>query len=162
MRRIFLLILALASPAHAGEPFSTTFAGAWHGVGIQSDGSSWEMQATLGPIQGAVRYPGLQCGGRWAYADMGVASLSGVETIEYGLENCIETGNIYLQPHESARILFMWCGEEDGVSALAVLTRDSAPNAGFEAERAASQAALDGLEYDLDRITCRGKKWLGV
>ncbi len=162
MFRIFVIILMYCSAAKAGAPFVSTFGGDWRGVGVQSDGASWAMQVTLGEGQGVVTYPSLQCGGIWTYGNMGVASLSGVETIDYGLENCIETGQIYLQPYQNDQMLFLWCGEEDGVSALAVLTRSTAPAATYEARRAASQAALDGLGYALGNITCHGRQWLGV
>ena len=162
MFRTLLIALLIATSAHAGSLFTATHNGIWRGVGIQTDGSNWGMEVTLGPTLGVVRYPSLRCGGRWRYGNETASSLSGVEAIDYGLENCIETGQIYLQSYQNDQIIFMWCGEEDGVSALAVLTRSSAPITTNDAQRAASQAALDGLGYALDTITCHGKQWLGV
>ncbi len=162
MRLVLILALVFASPLQAGEPFSRVFSGIWHGVGIQTTGSDWSMELTLGPTLGVVRYPSLRCGGRWQYLDETADSLSGIETIDYGLENCIETGKIYLQPYQNDQMVFMWCGEEEGVSALAVLSRNAAPTAGYEAQKEASQQALDALGYALGNITCQGSKWLGV
>ena len=162
MVRTLFLALIMATTAQAGALFTSTYSGVWHGVGIQSDMSDWDMQVTLGPTLGVVRYPRLQCGGRWQYEAVTGSSLSGVENIEYGLQNCIETGRIYLQPYDDNRIIFMWCGEADGVSAVAVLARDSAAASDYEAQRQATQHALDTLGAALENITCEGKIWLGV
>ncbi len=162
MRLILILTLIFATPLQAGAPFSRSFSGVWHGVGIQTDGSDWSMELTLGPTLGVVRYPSLRCGGRWQFLNETANSLSGVEIIDYGLENCIETGEIYLQPAQNDQMIFMWCGEEEGVSALAVLSRNSPASAPYEAQKQASQAALDALGYALGNITCQGSKWLGV
>ena len=162
MFRTLFIALMIASSAHAGSLFTATHSAIWRGVGIQTDGSDWDMEVTLGPTLGVVRYPSLRCGGRWQYLDETADSLSGVETIDYGLENCIEAGQIYLQPHQNGQMIFMWCGEEAGVSALAVLTRSTAPAVSYLAQRTASQAALDGLGFALGSITCHSQQWLGV
>jgi len=162
MFRPLIFALLLAATAQAAPLFTSRYAGNWRGVGIQSDGSDWDMQVTLGPTLGTVRYPRLQCGGRWQYSDVAPDSLSGVETIDYGLENCIETGQIYLETFGENRIFFMWCGAEDGVSAVAVLERDGFFPSDYAAQRAASTAALTARGAALENITCAGNKWLGV
>ncbi len=162
MFRTLVLALLLATSAQAGGLFTSTYSGNWRGVGIQSDGSDWDMQLTLGPTLGVVRYPRLQCGGNWQYTAVETNSLSGVETIDFGLENCIETGMVYLQPYGENQMIYLWCGEEDGVSAVAVLARDGFFPADYGAERAASFAALKTLGSALKNITCTGNRWLGV
>jgi len=129
---------------------------------VQSGGSDWDMQLTLGPMLGTVRYSSLSCGGRWQYGEVTSDSLSGTETIDYGLETCIETGQIYLETFGEDQIFFMWCGAEDGVSAVAVLERDGFFPRDYNAQRAASTAALAARGSALESITCAGRKWLGV
>ncbi len=164
MRYILILLMALASPiaAQAGADFIGTHAGNWRGVGIQTDGSSWEMQLTLGPAQGIVSYPSLSCGGTWTYSEVGSARFSGVETIDFGLENCIESGSVYLQPYGENQLLYMWCGEESGVSAVAVLERDGVAQGNYAAQHEATLKALYRRGFSLEAITCSGQKWLGV
>lgn len=164
MRYILILLMALTSPiaAHAGANFIASHAGNWRGVGIQTDGSSWEMQLTLGPTQGIVSYPSLSCGGTWTYSEVGPASLSGDEIIDYGLENCIESGSVYVQPYGEDQLLYMWCGEEDGVSAVAVLARDGVAQDDYAAQHYATLKALYRRGFSLEAITCSGQKWLGV
>ncbi len=162
MFRTLIFALIMATSAQAGALFTSTYSGNWHGVGIQTDGSDWDMQVTLGPTLGVVRYPRLKCGGRWQYQAVAAASLTGVETIDYGLETCIETGKVYLQPYGDDRIVFMWCGEQDGVSAVAVLERDGFATSNYEAQQQASQEALEALGATLENISCQSKIWLGV
>jgi len=162
MFRTVIFALLLAATAQAAPLFTSTHAGNWRGVGIQSDGSDWDMQVTLGPTLGTVRYPNLRCGGAWQYVDVRSGSLSGIETIDYGLENCVETGQVYLETFGENQIFFMWCGAEDGVSAVAVLERDGFFPGDYTAQRAASTAALEARGAALESITCAGRKWLGV
>ncbi len=162
MFRTVIFALLLAATAQAAPLFTSAYAGNWRGVGLQSDGSDWDMQVTLGPTLGMVRYPNLNCGGQWHYSDVASGSLSGIETIDYGLENCIETGQVYLEPFAENRIFFMWCGAGEGVSAVAVLERDGFFPGDYAAQRAASAAALAARGAALENITCAGNKWLGV
>ena len=162
MFRSLIFALILATPVQAGALFTSTFGGNWRGVGIQADSSDWDMQVTLGPTLGMVRYPSLNCGGRWQYEAVTTDTLTGVETIDYGLETCIESGKVYLQRYDESRLVYMWCGEEDGVSAVAVLERDGFVASDYAAQRQASQVALDTLGVALENITCQGKIWLGV
>jgi len=162
MFRALFIALLIATSTHAGSLLTTTHSGIWRGVGIQTDGSDWDMEVTIAPTLGVVHYPSLNCGGRWQYLEETADSLSGIETIDYGLENCIETGLIYLQPYQTDQMVFIWCSEEEDVSALAVLSRSTASIATFDAQRAASQTALDALGHALGNIACHGKKWLGA
>jgi len=162
MFKILCFALICASPLLAGSPFEETYAGKWRGVGIQSDGYDWDMQIALGPTMGEVRYPSLRCGGVWRYSTVTALGLSGIESITYGLENCIETGSIFLQPDGENQLIFMWCGEEDGVTAVALLVRGGSFEPEYERLRAASQATLDEIENGLENISCRGSQWFGV
>ncbi len=164
MQRIVALILILLIPlqAYAGAPFTSAMGGVWHGVGLQSNGAEWNVELTLGPTRGAVAYPSLQCGGVFRYRQVMAASLIAVETIEYGLETCYETGHVSLASYDETRILFVWCGEEDHVRSLAVLARGPLVLKNYEADYDATLDAILALEGPLDDITCTGSKWLGV
>jgi len=162
MFRGVIFAFLIATTAQAGPLFTSSHAGNWRGVGVQSDGSDWDMRLTLGPTLGVVSYPNLRCGGRWQYGAVTPDSLSGTETIDYGLENCIETGQVYVEIYGKNQLFFMWCGAEDGVGAVAVLERDGFFPPDYNAQRAASNAALAARGESLENITCTGNIWFGV
>ncbi len=160
---LILLIFSLnAGLAHAGGGFARQYSGEWQGVGVQTDGSDWSMRAEIAQDQGVIEYPNLGCGGTWRYLDVAESYLTGIELIQYGLNNCIETGNIRLQPYAPDKMLFIWCGEEDGVSAIAILERNQGKISSYQAQLTTTRAALESLGNRIEQISCNRQKWLGV
>ena len=158
---VALLVVATA-PALAGAPFTSTYAGAWLGVGVQSDGSSWDMVVTIEDKHSTVAYPRLHCGGQWGYVQIEPDFLQARETIDYGLENCITSGTILLSPFENDQLIYVWCGDDNTVSAIALLERSNASDRRYEAMLAATQAMKEQVGNELQNSTCQGKIWLGV
>ncbi len=160
---LILLIFSLnASLAHAGGGFALQYSGEWQGVGVQTDGSDWGMRAEITQDQGVIEYPNLGCGGIWSYLDVAESYLTGIELIQYGLNNCIETGNIRLQPNGLDQMLFIWCGEEDGVSAIAILERNQGKVSSYQTQLTTTRGVLESLGDRIEQISCNRQKWLGV
>lgn len=164
MRPIFLLICTLlfAFPAQAGSHFFSLFAGEWQGVGLQSDGSDWSILVSLEPEQAIITYPSLDCGGNWQYVNISETGLAAIETIEYGLQNCIETGNVYLKPFDENKIVFIWCDTSLELVAFAILERTGLGPRSYAAQRATSLEALETPSNHLKNISCPADQWLGV
>ena len=164
MRQILFLVLTLsiATLAQAGPSVPIAFAGNWHGVGLQTDGSNWSIEVSVGPEQATVTYPTLNCGGNWQYQSMSEEGLSAIETIEYGRQACIETGNIFLMPFDHDKIIYLWCSEELALVAFAILARGDPENQSYAEQKAVTLEALEAPVNHLKSISCPREQWLGV
>jgi hypothetical protein len=163
MKPVFVIIFTLTAQfAQAGGGFVNTHIGTWYGVGLQSDGSNWDMLVTLGRSRGRVSYNSLNCGGWWAYQSEQANALTAVESIRYGLESCVETGDIKLLPYGQDSLLYLWCGPEDGASALAILNRAPPSQLDYRTALLATKTALDTLKLDFDSLSCNQTSRLGV
>jgi len=156
-----MLTSVAATASLAGAPFSATMGGLWHGIGIQSDGANWSVELTIHPTHATVSYPSLNCGGIFRYSHEESKGLSGIETIEYGLETCYETGDVYLLRHTENRILYMWCGHEDDLTSIAVLARGPLNERRLAADYRATINAIAALDHTSLRAPCTRSQWRG-
>ncbi len=163
MKAVFVLLFALSAQfAQAGGGFMSTHLGTWYGVGVQSDGSNWDMLVSLGHSRGQVSYNSLNCGGWWAYQSEETDALTATESIRYGLETCVETGDVKLFTYGPDTVLYIWCGAEEGASALAILSRSPAGSLDYSTALLATKTALDTLDRSIDSVSCNRGSWLGV
>jgi len=163
MKAVFVILFTLSAQfSQAGGGFLNTHFGTWYGVGVQSDGSNWDMLVSLGRSRGQVSYNSLNCGGWWAYQSEESGTLTATETIRYGLETCAETGDIKLFSYGPDTVLYIWCGAEEGASALAILSRTPPNSLDYSTALLATKTALNTLERDNGSIPgCRGR-WFSV
>lgn len=163
MKPVFIIILLLmAQYARAGAGFLNTHIGAWYGVGVQTDGSNWDMRVSLGYTRGQVSYTSLNCGGWWRYQSNEPEYLTAIESINYGVQSCVDTGDVRLVPYGKDTLLYMWCGAEDGVSALAILARIPTRKRDYQTALLATKAALETMGHDIESISCARHIWFGV
>lgn len=162
MFRTLVFACLFTATAQAGTDFSSPYAGEWRGVGVQSDGPNWDMLVSIGDTQSVVTYPSLNCGGRWFHVEMDAEILRAEENIEYGLSNCINSGTVLLSKYKDGRVIFVWCGEDGAVSAMALLERHDASGRSYEEMLNATQAIVAVVGNDLKSNTCRSNAWLGV
>ncbi len=109
------------------EPNSAvdSFVGRWEGVGVQDDGSSWQMRVTLrgtrpGPCA-TVEYPTISCAAEWTCEQESGEVLRAREQLTEGRDRCIDGGAIEMRLDTSGRLEWRYSG--GGVSARATLRR---------------------------------------
>lgn len=117
-----------ATIATDGEPSERgpeSFVGLWQGVGVQDDGSSWQMRVSIhGTRAGAcatVEYPTISCAADWFCQDDGGEVLRAREQLTEGRDRCIDGGAIEMRLDTSGRLEWRYSG--GGVSARATLRR---------------------------------------
>lgn len=164
MKQIFvILFLLIGQISQAGTGFISNHYGVWYGVGVQSDDSNWDMLVTLGRARGQVSYISLNCGGWWTYQTENEESLTAIESLNYGQNACIETGDVRLVAYDDGKMLYIWCSAEEDVSAVALLSRTTtARGPDYQAALLTTNAALESIGAHIEMPFCTSPKWAGV
>jgi len=120
---VFGLLFALthAPLSHAGdvspppEPVKE-----FYGVGWQDDGQHWSVAVHLGKKSGKIAYPSLKCSGDWTLVSTTPERLHFIETLTSGLDACIETGDVFLEPLPTGGYHYEWSelGADAGARAI--------------------------------------------
>lgn len=145
MKRIYkaaitAFLILLPAYAVAGAP-----AGRWSGTVDQPGYGSYPTEMELnGEAGGTIDYPSLGCGGILAFTDEQDGIFYYLETINYGVDKCIDGGTVSVRP-EGDSVYWEWF---DGN------TRVSGTLSGKRKGRACSDCDLD---FESDYAACREK-----
>ncbi|MDD1609921.1 MAG: hypothetical protein LUO95_04775 [Methylococcaceae bacterium] len=118
------LLLSLSYPAHAGQANTPNqFSGEWEGAGTQSDGSHWSIRVNSRPNGYFIDYPSLVCGGVWTLLKTTESSLVFKETLTYGIERCVDHGEIVINHVAPNKVSYAWSSAKSKITAAGNLTR---------------------------------------
>jgi hypothetical protein len=121
---IFICILSLSSLVYAGQANTLNqFTGEWEGAGTQSDGEHWSIRINSRPYGYFIDYPSLVCGGRWTLIKSTESSRVFKETLTYGIEHCLNHGQITITPITDDKAGYAWTSLKSKITAEGVLTR---------------------------------------
>jgi len=120
------LLLFLSFPAHAVQTDTLNqFTGEWEGAGMQSDGSHWSIRVNSRPNGYFIDYPSLVCGGTWTLLKTTESSLVFKETLTYGIERCLDQGEIVINKIVADKASYQWSSKKSKITAAGNLTRKS-------------------------------------
>lgn len=98
--------------------------GEWSGWGTQKDnGGVWSLELSVKGKKVEVRYPSLDCGGKWEPTEAGEGRASFVEKITDGPDRCTDGGTVVLMPARADVLSFVWFMPDGEPMATAFLTR---------------------------------------
>lgn len=99
--------------------------GTWEGKAYQSDSKTfWTMRLTAQADSYSIEYPSLSCGGRWYLVGKETNRLRFKEKIEYGLDSCVDNGNVLIERIDGYQVAFRYSyGNSDAVVASATLRK---------------------------------------
>jgi hypothetical protein len=121
---IFICTLSLSSLVYAGQANTLNqFTGEWEGVGTQSDGGHWSIRINSRPYGYFIDYPPLVCGGRWTLIKSTASSRVFKETLTYGIEHCLNHGEITITPITDDKASYAWSRSNSKITATADLIR---------------------------------------
>ncbi len=104
-----LLIFSIAICCVAQNRDGDWLSGVWEGTGHQVDtGSTWTMRLTVSGDKYLVDYPSLKCGGNWRLVSMKLEEATFIERLQYGVNNCVDDGNVFIERLNSKQIGFRW------------------------------------------------------
>lgn len=115
----------IATDGDSPTPEPESIVGRWQGIGVQDDGSSWQMRVTIrgtraGPCA-TVEYPTIACAADWICEDGTGELLRAREQLTDGHDRCIDGGAIEMRVDPSGLLEWRYTG--GGVSARASLRR---------------------------------------
>jgi hypothetical protein len=117
-------LLSLSFAAHAGQSDTPNqFTGEWEGAGVQSDGSHWSIRVNSRPNGYFIDYPSLVCGGVWTLLKATESSLVFKETLTYGIERCVDHGEIIIHKVAEDKASYAWSSKKSKLTAAGDLTR---------------------------------------
>jgi hypothetical protein len=123
---LFACSLLLSFPAYAGQPDkSNQFTGEWEGSGTQSDGGHWSIRVNSRPTGYFIDYPSLVCGGVWKLFKVTESSLVFKETLTYGIERCLDQGEIVINKIAQDKVSYYWSSVKSKITAAGALTRQA-------------------------------------
>ncbi|MFT4716632.1 MAG: hypothetical protein ACI861_000816 [Paracoccaceae bacterium] len=93
----------------------------YYGVGWQDDGNHWSIEVLLSDKSAQIVYPSLECSGDWTLVSATSDQLHFIETIVDGKEDCVETGDIFLDPLPNGGYLYSWNAPGQSTAARAIL-----------------------------------------
>lgn len=96
-------------------------AGHWHAVGVQIDGYEWSMSVEIFEDTASVDYPSLNCGGDWNFLKMSEDSITAIERITYGVNQCLDGGLIRVEIYDDSSLFYRWFDKSGKVVAGAIL-----------------------------------------
>ena len=105
MIRLVILSFLIALPI---GPLPVEKAGFWHGVGVQIDGFEWPMSVEIFEDTASVDYPSLNCGGDWDYLKTSDASITAIERITYGINECLDGGLVKIEIYDDHSLFYRW------------------------------------------------------
>ncbi len=118
---IFLhAVVITVMPAYAEQ---SQFTGEWEGTGTQSDGSHWSIRVNSRPNGYFIDYPSLVCGGVWKLLKSTESSLVFKEILTYGIERCMDQGEIVLNKVTEDKASYAWSSAKSKITAVGNLTR---------------------------------------
>ena len=123
---LFGCLLLLSTPHALAEQSSMLkqFTGAWEGMGTQSDdGSHWRIRVNSRSYGYFIDYPSLVCGGVWKLLKTTDSSLIFKETLTYGMERCIDRGEIVINKVVADKMSYFWSSSNSKIIALGDLAR---------------------------------------
>jgi hypothetical protein len=125
---VFVCSLLLSLSCFADSSQSDTqsqFTGEWEGAGTQSDGSHWSIRVNSRPNGYFIDYPSLVCGGVWQLLKATESSLVFKETLTYGIERCLDHGEIVIHKLEEEKASYHWSDKKSKINADGDLIRKS-------------------------------------
>jgi hypothetical protein len=119
-----IALLMLAPQVYAGERDTLKqFTGEWQGMGTQSDGGQWRIRINSRTYGYFVDYPSLVCGGMWRLLKTGDNRLVFKETLTYGIERCLDHGEVVITTITPNKFSYHWSGTKSKITAVGDLTR---------------------------------------
>ena len=119
-----VLLLSLMSHAYAGQTnMLKQFMGEWEGTGTQSDGNHWRIRVNSRAYGYFIDYPSLVCGGVWTLLKTTDIRLVFKETLTYGIESCIDRGEIAINKVAENKMSYFWSSSQSKITAVGDLTR---------------------------------------
>lgn len=107
MKRLMLVavLLLLHASVAVGQSRGGWLRGAWEGMGYQTDSEdAWAMRLTVTRGRYEVKYPALECAGRWKLLSLSRTRAVFRETITKGEEKCSQGGRVVLQRLNSRQL----------------------------------------------------------
>ena len=119
---VLIISLLLSYQAHA-EQNNSQFIGEWEGMGSQDNGTHWSIRLNIRPNFYVIDYPSLICGGVLTLIKSDNKSLVFKETLTYGIDRCINHGEIVLSKIAEHKVSYHWFSRKGKMEAVADLTR---------------------------------------
>lgn len=120
------LLLSLSCLADAGQSNTVNqFTGEWEGMGKQDNGTQWSIRVSIHPKLYFIDYPSLTCGGVLSLIKTTDTSLVFKETLTYGIERCINHGEVVLNKVAKHKAGYHWFSSQNKMEAVGNLTRHS-------------------------------------
>ena len=99
-------------------------AGTWVGIGNQSSGSTWSIEANNTNATFTIAYPSLNCSGRWDLLSADSSRAIFTEVITAGIFNCVETGRVVVTRIDNNYVTFSyWRQSGDLLTSWSTLTK---------------------------------------
>ncbi|NOX74128.1 MAG: hypothetical protein GXP03_11100 [Alphaproteobacteria bacterium] len=144
--QIVACVLLGTAPLAAGELNNQiTSQSRYYGVGWQSDGNHWSIEAIIDKTGGKVAYPSLECTGEWILTGQSEVILRYRETITDGIADCASRGEIELEQFSDGRLLYTWKETPETTDARAILLPVSGPRQTY---MELLKLTLNNVEYD--------------
>ena len=122
-----VLLVCLTSAVSSQSKIRTGrwLSGTWEGTGYQIDNNeTWTMKLTVRGKVYKIEYPSLKCGGKWIPISIGRNRARLIEKITFGLEDCVDNGNVVIERLNRRQIAYRFTGRGSRqVTASAILNR---------------------------------------